>query len=495
MLITLQWSLLLLCLLVVVTFVYVANLFQHSFSGGHWKAGLTAAVSLLAVFFGLNVNDAQFAPTVQKFLVAHLLSRSALLVVVCAVLAATLVLILRVGARSETIAFEPDVEMDLLVSRIKENKPLLLGTASVGKPFTRRYLSGEAEFQFSCEGFATERKNITVHKSGLRVGERRQVVDLRVTPTFVRHGWYSYPEQLHPDHYEGPPYPKNLERLPGAALCFTVGSPCAVPVRVQNIFIRVVETEPLLLSTFPAYEVGNGASPIEGWVELKVAPDVYRVITDRKASVGRGVEPADFHVHAACGQGHRFKIAIEMDWMDTRHQEQVERCTLTPSAAADSQATVDRPVVDLPVPAEWTTLAREAKTLKILFDGQACFLADELNRLSPTLQYTILVPSLPDGAADEAGGDEWVTKVQGAVQIPEGEEQHLLDALGIDPAVIARVTALRLMIFDGHTVVFERQVGEGEIVQDRKRVAAVEKAFDELSARFRVGVRDDGRDV
>lgn len=448
---------------------YVTQLFKLNLSTVPWKAVGVLGASLLLICYRLKLNDPSFLLTLQQFTGEYVLSKLFSLLTICVFLCGLLAFILATGIQSETVTFVPDEEMNIQISRIEDEKRYFLGYASLAKPFSKRFRSGKICFEIGCLGFDTEQREFQIRKSGLSSEERHEVIVLRAAPTFVLHNFYSYPEQADEEHYEGPPFPEKLKNYPGAAMCFTVGCSSPTEIRIQDVFVRVIGSEPLKLSTFPAYEVGNGASAIVGWVELKPQQESYRVVTDMKSKVGRKLEPSDFHFHAFCNQGYTFKISIDIDWMDIRHQDQVKRYALP-----------NQKELELPVLVEWETLVQDAKYLKILFDDQAPFLSKHLDSLAPNVQYTIVVPS-PSNDSDS----DWLKGIKGVVEIPSDATEKITKILALEQATVEYEKPSRFIILDGQTLIIERELGSGILIKDAKRVKALETTFDEVIAQFR----------
>lgn len=154
-----------------------------------------------------------------------------------------------------------------------------------------------------------------------------QVKSVREIPALLLQDFYYYCTDLYHPPGEGPYYPDELVAAPSAAVSFTIASTSKKPFRLQNIYINVIQVEPLELSTFPVYERGNGAEPILSWVELGNVSGLYRVMAERRSKVGSGLDPSDFHIRVFSRNGGRYQVRVEADWIDMEQQDHTGRYT------------------------------------------------------------------------------------------------------------------------------------------------------------------------
>jgi hypothetical protein len=441
---------------------YIGQVFQIDFTKVPWRAVGILLLLLVLVCYGVQANDPRFLLSLKPFVSVHLFSRSIPLSLVCIALSMLLTVLLIAGVCSETIILEPDCELDLKIYKVRGSNEAVLGYGSRTKPFSKRFLSGNLVLRFESPGFESESRLIHVRKSKLSSEGRREIIALHASPIFAFHSYYYFPERIDHEHYQGPQYPKYLEKYPGSAINFTIGCISLPEIRIQDVFIYVEQAQNLMHATFPAYEMGNGATPIEGWVELKPECALFRILTAKKPKVGTGIDPSDFHIHAFCSQPYTFTIRVEIDWIDPRHQSDVRR------KAFDEK-------LDLPLVIEWEALARKAGYLKILFDDQATFLADDLDSMAKGSEYTILFPVL-------AGSPRGQIDRRGVVMISLKARQRILEALAATQIETPQERPLRFMILNGQSLLIERQPGSGVLVQNPQLIKEVEAIFDDVVA-------------
>ena len=266
---------------------------------------------------------------------------------------------------------------------------------------------------------------------------------------------------------EGPYYPPGLAAAPSAAVSFTISNASDKPFRLQNVYLNVVDVEPLDRATFPVYERGNGAVPILSWVELGRVPALCRIMTERRSKVGSQLDPSDFHVRVFSPSGGRYRIRVEADWIDMEHQDRVGRFVFPDVFPLDIARLVT-----------WESLLRGAKEVRAFFDSSAPFLAEALSALQPRPEFKILSFSTFEEERD------WIRRGAHCYVVRPGEEQALTALTGTHqhpyqqgPVQFLLVDSRLLLLQEGD------RIDEAKVVQDAAQIADVTSAFDELAQR------------
>lgn len=290
---------------------------------------------------------------------------------------------------------------------------------------------------------------------------------LETPPLLLRDFSYYSTDPYHPP-MEGPYYPEDLMLAPSAAASFTIASTSRTPIRLQNIYLSVREFEPLQRATFPVYERGNGATPILSWVELGGIASPCRIMAERRSKVGSRLDPSDFHVRVFSRHGGRYRVGVEVDWINMDQQDQ-----------SGSYAFPETFPLDIAELVTWESLVKGAKRIRALFDSSAPFLAEALGAMAPGPAYTILAHL---SSAEEGG---WVRRQPHCYPVPSGEDQALTALTGVHQVPYEQ-GPLQFILIDGHTLVLQEDehIGQGRIIQDQTRVEAISKAFDELAQRL-----------
>ncbi len=300
-------------------------------------------------------------------------------------------------------------------------------------------------------------------------------------PTLALHNFYYYPEDVFGEPRTGPFYPKALRKAIATTIAFTIACSSSQPIRLQNVYIRVLEATPLRQATFPAYERGgNGITPVLGWTELEPNPNPYQIMTNVKWNVGKGLDPADFHIRAFCRAGSEFKICVEVEWMDLSDQKQTHRYTFA-----------DELMVAMPELVQWKKVVTQAKKLRILVSSQdALFLLEDLQSMKVEADTTILAPMSEDPDQTDFAPREpdelrnmWN---QSVVLTPESETRRLTDLVGTYGTSIEEGATRNFIIADNDLMMIENADRDelAEIVEDGSHINKVIDAFDDLVRRF-----------
>ncbi len=300
-------------------------------------------------------------------------------------------------------------------------------------------------------------------------------------PALELYGFYYYPEDAFGEPKTGPFYPQSLREAIATTLAFTIASSSLGPIRIQNVFIRVLETDTFKQATFPAYDRGgNGITPVVGWVELKPAPGSYQVMSNVKWNVGKGLNPADFHIRTFCRNGSKFKLAIEVEWMNLEDQRQSHRHTFTKELT-----------VGLPELMEWKGIVRKAKRVRALVSLQdaSLLLKDfvemgvkaELNILSPLAENGDPVDFAPVGKANLS--DVWNKSV---TAIPSDEMRLLTSLVGTYEGNNEEGNTRNFIVADESIAIIENENRNelAEVIEDKERLRTLIEAFDNAARRF-----------
>lgn len=274
-------------------------------------------------------------------------------------------------------------------------------------------------------------------------------------------------DPYHPPE-EGPYYPPDLAEAPSAAVSFTIASASPTPIRLQNIYLRVEEAEPLRRATFPVYERGNGATPILSWAVMGDGPGTVRVMSERRSRVGTGLDPSDFHVRVFSGAGRRYRVGVEADWIDLEQQDRAGRHAFPETFS-----------LDVPALVKWEELARGARRVRALFDSSAPFLAEALGAMEPAPDFTILaMTTFPE----EASG---VRRGANCYPVGVNDVGALTALMGVRRSAYDE-GPLQFLLIDCRVLLLQddQHVDEATIIEDPERLRVVEQAFGELARRL-----------
>lgn len=246
-----------------------------------------------------------------------------------------------------------------------------------------------------------------------------------------------------------------------------------IPLWIQNIYLRVIEVARLRQSTFPYFGEGApGPEPILGYVELEPEPGLYRVNTTKQAKLGQGIDKDEYRIRVYSKSGYRYRIGITVDWTDTvrkQHEGQY---------AFDEEEQLDFPEL-----LQWVDLVQGSKEVKILFYHFFQLLVEQLKTLAPPTTCTILVSSphadqrlWEDTIADVELGEN----IKNIGLIPDGDEQILAELAG---SVYGRLR--NFIVADGRLLILQngKDLYRADIIEDPKRIAAIEQAYDILAER------------
>lgn len=287
-------------------------------------------------------------------------------------------------------------------------------------------------------------------------------------PQFILRDIYTYAEDLHHPPRNGPHYPKHLINASAVALSFTIASGSSSVLRIQSIFVQVIEAPSYRLSTFPAYGLGgNGAEPIISWVEIKPHVGIYKVETERRSMVGSGIQPADYHIRVFCKEGYKYRLTLQIDWLDVNNQNH--------SGRHEFENII---VLEAPTIIEWTELAANATHIKAFFEGDGKPLASEFKALKSHPQYTILDPSQYSGQENSLDDPNVIY----ASSFSETDAEALVRYVG-GSVEYARVQ--RFMLIDSKLLLLEAKVLEAEIINDMERIKPIEAMFDALVNKYK----------
>ncbi len=300
-----------------------------------------------------------------------------------------------------------------------------------------------------------------------RADTQTQVKSARELPPLLLRDFYYYGTDPYHPPGEGPYYPYDLVAAPSAAVSFTIASASKNPFRLQNIYMNVIQVEPLELSTFPVYERGNGAEPILSWVELGNVSGLYRVMAERRSKVGSGLDPSDFHIRVFSQSGGRYQVRVEADWIDMEQQDHTGRYT--------SENVFS---LDIPKLVTWESLIKGAKQVKALFDSSAPFLAEALSAIKMGPAFTILAYSAFEGEQD------WIRRGSQCYVVRPGEEKALTALTGMHQMPYEQ-GPLQFLLVDDQILLLQddKHVDEAKVIQEKSLIEAVTNAFDELAHR------------
>jgi len=290
-------------------------------------------------------------------------------------------------------------------------------------------------------------------------------------PQFILRDIYSYAEDLHYPPRNGPHYPKHLLKANAVALSFTIASGTSDLLRIQNVFVRVLEVDPYRRSTFPAYGLGgNGAEPIISWVEIKPQEGIYKVETERRTKVGAGFDPADYHIRVFCKQGYKYRLTVQVDWLDINNQNRSGHHEF------ENIITIEVPFVE-----NWTSLAANAKYIRAFFEGDGQQVANEFKSLDSHPSYTILDP-YPFSSQSTPLSDPNVLYVP---SFRKSDAKKIIRHVGYSVGgSINQAPARRFMLIDSDIMLIESIVLQADIVEDKKRVQATAILFDALIQKY-----------
>jgi hypothetical protein len=434
-----------------------------------WLTGI--CVVLTAVFFGINITSPEFQTAARHTLMTKLLDREPILIGLSCFLLASASLLAVIWSHSETITFIPDSAINLQIHKLKKGKAALLGISTVEKPVTKRCLNGSYAIRFSAEGFDSQERFVDVRGSGFGLNERRMVIDLPLCPTFSLHTFHSYPEDVYGEPSEGPHYPAELKDAFAATVAFTIASSSPTPIRIQDVFIQVVIADPLKQSTFPISEGGgNGVTPVIGWVALRPHPGLYPILSNNKRNVGKDTDPADFYVRAFCHSGVKFKVGVELNWMDLRHQNRIERFTF-----------VENYELNLPEMVEWQDLAAKAKQLRMFFSVvDVYFLYLRFQRVQSISNFSVLASTSDDFKKDE------VAKYKEAICISDNHVDELAKAIRGHKDVTSRNPVRHFIIVDDTTLLLQASDDPrvADIITDKELISSLIQIYDQIAQRY-----------
>lgn len=287
-------------------------------------------------------------------------------------------------------------------------------------------------------------------------------------PQFLLRDIYTYAEDLHYPPRNGPHYPKHLLDASAIALSFTIANGSSSVLRIQSIFLQVIEAPSYRLSTFPAYGLGgNGAEPIISWVEIKPHIGIYKVETERRSIVGSGIEPADYHIRVFCEEGYKYRLTLQIDWLDVNNQNH--------SGRHEFENII---VLEVPTIVEWTELAAHATHIKAFFEGDGKPLASEFKVLKSHPQYTILDPSQYFEQENSLDNPNVIY----APSFSETDAEALVRYIG---GSVEHARVQRFMLIDGKLLLLEAKVLEAEIINDMERIKPIEAMFDALVDKYK----------
>jgi len=303
--------------------------------------------------------------------------------------------------------------------------------------------------------------------------------DAPLEPKFVLHDFHSYPEDIHGLPREGPLYPEDLRDAVELTMAFTVASSSPKAIRIQSVNLRVEQYAPSHLFTFPAYERGgNGITPVIGWTEVKAEIGTYPVRTNAKWNVGKGLNPADFHVRAFSKSGNTFKIAIEIDWMDLDKQEELHHFTFPQEFT-----------VEMPKLTKWEDVVKKARKLRI-FSNEAYFLLTDLREMQIKAQITTVVPTL-ENHRDSLTNRIFSEGIEDGLnsstaQAPVDGLSELRRLVGMYGMSMQEGQPRSFIIADENLLLIENESRDelAEGIEDRDRIAKVIELFDSLSQKF-----------
>ena len=362
-----------------------------------------------------------------------------------------------------------EIEQKSLVLKFKESLTQTLywtfdGTAAFETLFRRHYGSWLIE---------TIANLSQAESSRIQAGETS-------SPFLTLHDFHYYPEDAYGEPQKGPFYPKALRDSIETTLAFSVASSSLQPVYIQNVFVQILEATAFRQATFPVYERGgNGITPVIGWAELKATLGSYRVMTDVKRTVGKGLPPADFHIRAFCRDGQKFVIAIEVEWMNLNDQTRSYRHVFP------KELTVEMPQV-----IDWEEVVRASGELKVFMSSwDAMFFLEDFQRVVPNAKLTILLPISKESDLPNVGtmaSEETRRLWSESIVLAPAEALRPLAELTSSYGEIAEPDRMRHFILTADHLLIENESRNelAEIVEDTERINQATRLFDDLAQRF-----------
>ena len=296
-----------------------------------------------------------------------------------------------------------------------------------------------------------------------------QALGEQKTPLLLLRDFSYYSSDPYHSPEEGPYYPIELVAGPSVAASFTIASASRNPFRLQNVYVNVLQVEPLKRSTFPVYERGNGAEPILSWVELNDVVGPSRIMAERRSKVGSHLDPSDFHVRVFSRSGGRYHVRLEVDWINMEQQDHTGRFIFE-----------DVFLLDVPNLVTWESLTKGAKQVRALFDSSAPFLADALSAIQPKPEFSILAYSTSEEQR------KWIRHGSHSYVLHPGEEKDLTVLTGVHELPYEQ-GPLQFLIIDDRILLLQedKRVDEANVIQERERVKSVIETFDRIVQRVK----------
>jgi hypothetical protein len=257
-------------------------------------------------------------------------------------------------------------------------------------------------------------------------------------------------------------------------LHFTLTSPGSTVLRVQNLYLNVLDVSPLSRSTFPYYGEGAITPPrIRGSVHLQAKRARYQVETEGnvESNLGGGKDPSDFSVKVSSDPGIRYRVRLEVDWFAVFRPKRVGKYSFE-----DQEIQIESPL-------RWETFVHGNRRLKILFYRYVENLVHLLRSLDPAPSYTILV------ADNKMYGitPEQINEFDNVAYVPESADESITELVGrIDDEPYSHYyRPHNFLLIDGQVLLLQgHALEQAEIIEDKDFIAAIDKAYDTIAAQF-----------
>ena len=345
--------------------------------------GLAALLTFLVYLFtGVKLIDEKAVTSLRRSISSGILGKMSVLVALnCVLLIATSVGAF-IGSSSELLEFDSAIPERVEVTMANSAGENVIGYASSGKSLATRIFSGDRHFRFAADGYDSASADVHVatrFANLLGDGARHIPIRLQATVDLVMRDFRAEEMSVFP--VEGLTISEETLKLPSTTVFFTLASPSPSQIWIQNTYVRVFEAIPFQESTFPCYLQGaSGPRPIAGFVRISPTRDRYRVETATKSYLGQGVAPSEYHIKLHCDPGYRYRIGVEVDWMDMENQSRTGTYVFSDT-------------LELPFPEllRWEDLAADARNIRVLFYRYVDPLVSTLEELPSHPELSVLV--------------------------------------------------------------------------------------------------------